>query len=76
MSMNNDILKDMLSAMEEIAKLGPAPITELRLVSNEFIEQGRPVLCCHPEDFKTLKAAVKPAKRVWPFVAGIDPKAT
>lgn len=37
------------------AKLGPPPITEVLLVPNEFVERGKPIMSCHPDDFQTLK---------------------
>lgn len=46
-------LQEAIKSMEGVRK----PVTELRVVKSILVEQGAPMLLCHPDDFEFIKNA-------------------
>lgn len=43
-----------------IKSFGTPPIREIKIIVNDFVPAGKPVLLCNKTDFEQLKKALKP----------------
>lgn len=64
---------DIESAVGKIKELGERPIREIKVIVNDFVPAGEPVLLCNRADFEQLKKTFPKPK---PVICGLlsDPK--